>query len=160
MMFSLYFPNTHGNRCTDIKMEMIYSRTTSRQVEQAWLDTHVPVGDLPLQAVPSPLALRSLSGAPRAFSHSGAAARTSCAAGTLRAPALTTNMRNSCPCSSRRHLPTQSLQCACPPSREPVCQPSQLGAVLPGAPCDPSLTHPAPLLWHLMNSLGGPSAPH
>lgn len=38
-------------------MEIIYSRTTSSQVEQAWLDTRVPAGDLPL---PRPSLLPSL----------------------------------------------------------------------------------------------------
>lgn len=52
MTFSLYFPNAHENECVDIKMEMIYSRTTSRQGAQAWLDRHVPLGTCPPPGCP------------------------------------------------------------------------------------------------------------
>lgn len=52
MTFSLYFPNAHENECVDIKMETIYSRTTSRQGAQAWLDRHVPLGTCPSPGCP------------------------------------------------------------------------------------------------------------
>lgn len=152
MTFSLYFPNAHENECVDIKMEMIYSRTTSRQGAQAWLDRHVPLGTCPPPGCP----FSSRSTEPLRVSLS-----------FQPVPGCGEDLpRSRHPAGSHlndKHAGTAVTALPGTPfqhSREPVCRPSQPGAVLPGAPCCPSLTRPAPLFWHLMNFLGGPSAPH